>query len=319
MKIISRLLVCLLFAQLAALNASAQVLARDDAAGYFTIGGATNAGWGFSTTTNGGFGLNPWVFRTNGLNFSGFFVEGNAGTIGTTNASGTQTNAWGMYANNSVGVKAAAFRSFTNSLPVNAVFKIKWRNLGIGNTTDNLGGFCLRNGNANATVDDASPLDASVRLAFYYIGGIDDNFRYYDSAGAHATGLGFGSGPFEVNVLLLSADSYRLVVKNPAGTTVITNYEGTLAGSGTIDSLACFWFQNGGNQLFNSLEISSTSLIPPDIQNVSPANGTPFVASDSPISFTVSSPFSGVASNNVTLSLNGTNTTGLSFSGPNGF
>ncbi|MSU59681.1 MAG: hypothetical protein EXS35_16200 [Pedosphaera sp.] len=306
-----RLISGVLLATLTATTASAQVLARDDAAAYTTI--VNNSGWAFSTTTNGGYGFNPWVFRTNGLNFSGFYVKGDETQIGTTN-----TKAWGMYANsnNTVGVKSAAFRSFTNALPVNSVFKIKWRNLGIGGA-DHLGGFALRNGNANSAVTDADP--AAARFAFYYLGGLDDNFRYFDGNGGNATGLGFGSGPFELSFILLTTDTYRLIVKNGAGSTVITNYEGTLAGTGTIDSLSLFAFATDGDQIFNALEISTTSLIAPVIQNVSPANGSAYVLSSAPVTFEVASPFSGVSSNNISLSLNGTTVTGLGFTGSNGF
>lgn len=309
MKIILRLLLSISLACGAGTTASAQLLALDDAAAYTTL--PNNSGWGFSTTTNGGYGFNPWVYQTGGGGFSGFYVDGGETQIGTTN-----NKAWAMYANSATDAKAAAFRSFTNSLPVNSVFKIKWRNTGIGGA-DHIGGFALRNGNANSSVADADPVNA--RFAFYYLGGIDDNFRYFDSNGGNATGLGFGAGPFELSFILLTADTYRLLVKNAAGTTVITNYEGTLAGSGTIDSVALFAFNTDGNQLFNALEISTTSLIPPVIQNVSPANGSVYVSASAPVTFEVASPFTGVPTGNITLSLNGVNITGLGFVGSNGF
>jgi hypothetical protein len=289
---------------LAVTIARAQTYAKDDAAGYTTL--PNNSGWDVAGTTNGGFGFNPWVFRTNGLNFSGFYV-GNGGAIASTNG-----NAWGMYANGTAGVKSAAFRSFTNALPVNSVFKIKWRNIGIGNSTDNLAGFCLRNGNSSGSVDDASPLNS--RFAFYYIGGISDNFRIFDSNNGIETGLGFGSGPFELNFILLTADTYQLIVKNAAGTTVITNYTGTLAGSGSLDSLALFAYETAGDQVFNSLEISAVSVIPPQIANVSPTNNA-FYATETQLSFDVLSPFSGVSPSGITLVLNGATQSNLSFSG----
>src|SRR5258707_12522446 len=102
---------------------SAQVLARDDAAGYTNAPGGVNTGWYFNTTTNGGFGFTPWVFTKAGANYEGFF-------IGTGDAVASASNtSWGMYANGPAGDNAAvAFRGFTNSMPTNNVFKLKWHN-----------------------------------------------------------------------------------------------------------------------------------------------------------------------------------------------
>src|SRR6266850_3716577 len=102
-------------------RASAQVFARDDAAGYTNAPGGANAAWQFTTTTNGGFGFNPWVFTRSGANFQGFFV-GTTDAVGSTNG-----RYWGMYANGAGADNAAvAYRGFTNSLATNTVFKIKW-------------------------------------------------------------------------------------------------------------------------------------------------------------------------------------------------
>ncbi|MDW8311038.1 MAG: Ig-like domain-containing protein, partial [Verrucomicrobiales bacterium] len=310
MKTLIRLLFFAVGAGLAGQRAHAQLLAYDDAAAYNAAGNTWTNGMNF------GFGFQPWVLvKTNVGGYSGHFI-GNGGPIATINNS-----AWGLYGNGTVtntsspGNAAVAFRAFSNSLPANAVFKIKWRNLGIGgdlNPPYHIGGFALRNGNANASVDDYF---TGVRLAFYYIGGIDDNFRIWDANGATATGLGFATGPFELNVLLTGSDTYRLIVKNPAGTTVITNYEGTLAGSGTIDSVALYNFQCDGDQVFNNMAISTTSLLPPEVRNFTPTNGSVYVPASTAISFQVVSEFSGVSTNNIVLTLNGTNVTGLSFSG----
>jgi hypothetical protein len=314
MKIIIRLLVCALTLYFAASETSAQTLAKDDAAAYNALG---------NTWTNGmnlGYGFGPWTllsYRDNEVNaYAGFFI-GDGDGIATANNS-----AWGLYANGAttnynIANAAVAFRAFTNALPVNGLFKIKLRNAGIGgdvNPPYHLGGFALRNGNATNTVDD---YQTGARLVFYYIGGVDDNFRVIDGGpeSPYATGLGFGAAPFQVDLILLSADTYRLIIKNAAGTSVLTNFTGTLAGSGTIDSVSLYNFQCDGNQVFNSMEISTTSLIPPDIQNVQPTNNSAYVASSSAITFDVISEFSGVSSGNIALTLNGTNVTGLSFSG----
>lgn len=310
MKTLFRLLLCSALVGFCAHRVQAQLLAYDDAAAYNAAGNVWTNGM------NLGFGFQPWVLvKTNVGGYSGHFI-GNGGPIATINNS-----AWGLYGNGTVtntsspGNAAVAYRGFSNALPANAVFKIKWRNLGIGgdlNPPYHQGGFALRNGNANATVEDYL---TGVRFAFYYIGGIDDNFRIWDANGATATGLGFATGPFELNLLLTGTDTYRLIVKNPAGTTVITNYEGVLAGSGTIDSVALYNFQCDGDQVFNMMQISSTSLLPPEVRNFQPTNGSAYVPASTPISFEVVSEFSGVSTNNILLSLNGVNVTGLSFSG----
>src|SRR5947207_10178187 len=89
----------------------AQIYARDDAAGYTNAPGGANYAWLYQTTTNGGFGFNPWVFTHAGSGFQGFFV-------GTGDAIASASNTyWGMYANGGSGDNGAvAFRSFTNAL-----------------------------------------------------------------------------------------------------------------------------------------------------------------------------------------------------------
>jgi hypothetical protein len=308
-------LLSLLAASAAAFFAStdltpAQFFARDDAAGYTnTVGG--NFAWMYQTTTNGGFGLNPWVFRNtanNGTSFSGFFV-------GTGDAIASASNtSWGMYANGSSGTNVAvAYRSFTNSLQTNTVFKIKWHTKGISASNPNaLGGFNLRNGNANASTND---FNTGYRFAFFYQGAGVDSFQVADASGL-ITGIGFGSNPFLIEFTLLTADTYRLVIKDATGANTITNFDNrSLAGSGTIDSLALYALQTEGDQIFNNIEISSTSLIPPDIQNVSPANGSIYVDTTNKISFDVLSAFSTLASNGISLSVNGVGQTNLAVTG----
>src|SRR6266699_560275 len=141
---------------------SAQIYAKDDAANYGSSPG--NSAWVTgASSTNGGFGFNPWVFTRGGSGFQGFFL-GNGDAVGSTNG-----NYWGMYANSGSGDNVAvAYRGFTNSLQTNTVFKIKWHTLGIGFDASHRGGFSLRNGNVNATTND---FDTGTRFDFYYIGG----------------------------------------------------------------------------------------------------------------------------------------------------
>ena len=285
-------------------SARAQVYAYDDVSGYVGAGG--NAAWLFSTTTNGGYGFMPWVFTKQGSDFQGFYIG---------NPSGISTNAsaWGMYANGPSGTNAAAaYRGFSNSLPVNAVFTLRWSNHGIGGA-GHQGGFSLRNGNANASTADT---ETGYRFDFYYAGGGLNSFALRDGNGPAYVNLPFASGPFQVEFTLLTADTYRFVIKDGTGVNVIASFDNQpLAGAGTIDSVSLYALQTDGDQVFNRMAIYSTSLVPPDITGLSPTNGSVYLPTSTSISFNVASAVSGVSSNNVKLALNGVNVTNLSFSG----
>src|ERR1035441_7383593 len=285
-------------------SARAQVYAYDDASGY--TGAAGNPAWLFSTTTNGGYGFMPWVFTKQGSDYQGFYV-GNPSGISTNG------NAWGMYANGPSGTNAAAaYRSFSNSLPVNAVFTLRWNNHGIGGA-GHQGGFSLRSGNANVSTADT---ETGYRFDFYYLGGGQNSFSLRDANGPVYIGLPFASGPFQAEFTLLTADTYRFVIKDGTAVNVITNFDNQpLANSGTIDSVALYALQTDGNQVFNRMAIYSSSLVPPDITGVSPTNGSVYQSNSTQITFNVASAVSGVSSNNVKLALNGVNVTNLSFSG----
>ncbi len=285
---------CIAVAVLAGFNlnrASAQIFANDDAGVY--------AGW--NTGTNYGFGFQPWVlYNTNGgTGFGGHFL-GNGEAIGSTNG-----NYWGMYANQSSTAASEAFRGFSNSMPVNATFKIRWHNTGIGNNTYNVGGFSLRTGNATNLLDANSFLSDSPVFAFYYLGGISDNFDVYDGNGVNTVPLGFGSGSSGLTILvtILPGNMYNLIVENGAGTSVLwsTNAQ-PLVGSGTIDSVAQFAFDTDGNQNFNDQEIF---FLAPQIVNLAPANGATYVPAATPLTFAVTSSSSTIVSNNIHLMLNG--------------
>ena len=120
----------------------------------------------------------------------------------------------------------------------------------------------LRNGDANATTSDYY---TGIALHFYYLGGgtglrmcsTDGNgvnlIRPWYLAQRHWT--------FEIT--LLTADTYRLVVKD--GTGVNTLYSSTTCRS-QAPARSTAWpvcIQTDGDQVFNSLEISSTSLLRP--------------------------------------------------------
>jgi hypothetical protein len=280
---------------------SAQILANDDAGIYTTWLSGTNAGFGFG----------PWVFyKTNGgTGFAGEF-RGNGDPIGSTNG-----NFWGTYANSSTTAISEEFRAFSNTLPVNATFSIRWHNKGIGNNSYNLGGFALRNGN-NTNLQSASTVvlnDGSV-FAMYYIGGISDNFRVFDGNGGNPLPISFsaGSSGLTVQFTLLPNNTYNLVVENGAGNTVLFSmFNQPLAnGGGTVDSLGLFASDTGGDQDFNDTQIFYGA---PQVQNLTPADGSIYVPTDSPLSFAVTSTFSTISSNQIQFILNGAVQTGANW------
>jgi hypothetical protein len=217
-----------------------------------------------------------------------------------------------MYANGpGLANAAVAFRAFSNSLAPSRVFKIKYRSYGI-NTSNNasLGGFALRNGNVtNSTTD----YNTGYRFAFFYQGGGADTFTVSDNNG-YATGLGFNQNPFEVEFTLLTANTYRLVIRDTNGVSLASFDGQTLTGSGTIDSIALFALQTDGDQVFNSMQIESTSLVPPDIQNLQPNNGQIYATGTS-FSFDVNSAFSTVPAAGITLIMNNATQSNLTITG----
>lgn len=287
--------------------AFAQTNAQDSAAAY------TAPNW--NNGANLGFGFQPWALRNNnGLSgvgnggFAGFFI-GSGGAIDTAGKS------FGMYANGDGVNYAVAYRSFTNAMPVNYLLSLKFKNASLDSGT--YAGFSLRSSGSTNLTDSSLIVDADTRFSFYFQGG-GANYLIWDGNGVTDTGIGYSSGGRTLEFYLLGADTYRLVVKSADGLTTLGNFDNLpLAGSGGITNFAgyCFDTGGGGDVHFNSFQIASTSIVPPVIQNFSPTNGSVYVPASSPISFEVVSPFSGVPSANISLSLNGTNITGLGFAG----
>ena len=169
-----------------------------------------------------------------------------------------------------------AVRGF-NSLTTNQVFKLQWLSKGIasGGTTNNRGGFALRNGVATNSFLD---YDTGARFDFYYAAG-GGSFLIRDGNGITASGIPFTTAGFNCEFTPQAGNLYRFVIRNTADNSIAYIADGQpLAGSGTIDSVACYDLQcQDGDQNFNRMQIVSTSLIPPIIANVQPTNGTYFV------------------------------------------
>lgn len=293
------LFACLgLFLGFSAHRVGAQVFASDSAAPY--------TAW--NTGTNYGFGFGPWVQYQTGTgngSYTGFFLGDGGDAIASPNG-----QAWGIYANGAGTPASEAFRTFSNSLPVNATFKILWHNKGIGGTTSNDGGFNLRNGDNTNLQAAASILSDGSLFSFYYIGGISDNYDLYDGNGVTALPISFsqGSSGLQIQFTLLPDSSYNLLIENAAGTEVLwSTNDQPLAASGTIDSIACYALDTSDDQDFNSMEIYDAA---PEVINLQPANGSVYDAAGGQLSFDVTSAASTVVSNQIQLTLDGVLQTG---------
>jgi hypothetical protein len=319
------LLLALLPAAFPSPHASAQTNAYDDAYHYGTYSSTTWYTY-FSTNVNFGFGFTPWAVKTNGPANHGFFTTRNAANLASplplissptnfVDAPGNDGRAhvWGMFANGTGLNSALMYRGFSNALDTTVAFKLDWVCVGVGSSSSKLGGFALRNGNAT---NDTSDYLTGLRFAFYYVGGGSNSFTFWDGTGVQYIGIPFASNPLACEFTLKPGDTYRFVVKSLTTGNILAILDGQpLTGSGTIDSVALFANQTDGNQNFNRMRIVSTSLTPPTIINVQPANGAIFVdPATTNVTFQVDSDASTMIGANVSLTLNGVSQPGLTFS-----
>ena len=209
-----------------------------------TLNADYSFGW-YAGTGDIGTGFGPWVLTQNASanGYAGFFLQDSAGN-GVDNV-GQPTvqdgSAWALYANKGDDIDSAtAYRTFDD--PLSAAgdsFTVGFENGYID--PDGKVGFSLRNGNTTDLTDD---YNTDARMQFYFNGG-DGNFTLVDGDGVLDTGVAFTFFGVEVTVTLTSADTYDLSILryDEAGdaTPELTTITGrTLAGSGTIDSLALF-------------------------------------------------------------------------------
>jgi hypothetical protein len=273
---------------------------------------AYNSGW--PNGSNGGYGYYPWNLVNNngeGGGFAGAFI-GSSGVA----AIDTSGKAFGMYANGGSYNYSVGYRGFTNSLPVGQVFTLKFKNQSIA--SGQAVGWSLQTGTNAASAQDINTIAGGSRFSFYFLGGSSD-YYIWDGNSVSISSVPYTSGGLTLEFALRSADTYRLVVKTADGGTTLASYDGQpLQGSGTIDSFICYNLNagSGGDIHFNQFQVTPTSLVPPEIQNVAPTSGSIYLDGGSTtVSFDVTSAFSTVAMNAITLSLDGQNQTNLAFSG----
>ena len=297
--------------------ASAQLVAYDDAGNYLI-----NANW--TNGANQGFGFTPWVITTNGPDNHGTYVlSGNSPVFAIasiTNVAGTNyTDIWGTYANGTNGInETVAYRGFASPLGTNT-FKLQWGSRGAGVTTlpgavqeHGFCGFSLRNGNVTDTTGDYAN---GVMLYFYFRdGNVPSTLYYWDNGGVTSipgtsfSDLGRNNITNAVQVEVTpgaDGSSYHLIVKDCVQNRTLFTTNGTFIISGTVDSAALFCHETTGDQVYNRMQIAAPH-VPPTIVNVQPLNGSIYLdASATSLSFEVDSFNSTVASNLVSVYLNG--------------
>jgi probable HAF family extracellular repeat protein len=210
---------------------------------------------GWPNNSNDGMGFGPWTLRTTSTNetLNGFFIGSSSN-----NASGESLGidvggeSWGLYANS--GNLAVAYRAFSNPLQVGGTFGIHMDNGYIDGGS--AVGFVLRHGNASAY---ATNYTTGSRFQFLFTG-MDYFYAVIDATGTHYVGLPLTGTGLRVVFTLTGTNTYRLQTIDYAsgGTNTLT---GTLAGSGSLDSVALF-NKNAGTSpandaFFNLMQIGS--------------------------------------------------------------
>jgi glycosidase len=223
-------------------------IAYDSAANY--------SSWGASGQ-NAGYGFQPW-FLAGGGQYTGFILTP-SGVIDTAG------NSWGLYANGNNTPYAYASRGFSNSLAISQIFSVQFAN-STGASSGSMG-FCLQNSNNNVAylVGSTTPpapivTNAPTRFAFYYADGQAD-YTIWDNNGASDSGIPYTSSGVTVQFTLVTANTYKLTVLSGTTSTVLGNWQGTLAGipGSPVQMFSAFNVNTGSfeNTYFNSLEISA--------------------------------------------------------------
>jgi hypothetical protein len=212
---------------------------------------AYNGGW--TNGSNGGWGFAAWTLRATGVigsSSNGFFIGSSKGNAFGTSPGFDTGPSWGIYA--SGGNTGVAYRAFSAALPVGRTFAADMDN-GFINTGNSVG-FVLRNGNTSGSVAEYL---TGARFQFYFVGG-DSTYTIWDNAGAQDTDIPYAGTGQHLEFTLTSADTYTLVVSDNA-TGATSTFSGTLAGSGSLDSIALFNNNAGSGSsfdaFFNSVEI----------------------------------------------------------------
>lgn len=227
----------------------------------------TSGAW--TNSANGGTGFAPWEFHydNHGHGYAGLELAA-AGDINIQDALG---NVWKLYAVDfssfNTWQEATAYRKFNNPLGgtgdgLSLSFGLQNGNNGVGDPGQI--GFALRNGDCTGSSDRNDKARLQV-----YLDGSANNVVVEDASGAHVTSVPY-DGPgatYDCAVTLTGPNTYSVSIAPYAGLgtngTPVT-VTGTLAGSGSIDSLAMFswnYAASGYNSdaYFNSLAYTGTA------------------------------------------------------------
>jgi len=288
--------------------ARAQVSAQDNAANY-------SSGW--NNGANGGSGFLAWTLQDDNNtpaadDYSGFFLY----TSGTS-ALDTGNESFGLYANGPDYNEAVAWRGLRAAAAVGQVFTVKFKNNDIA--AGGAAGLSLLSGAGTAATNTLAGITSNACLSVYFAGGGAD-YLLADGNGVTDTGIAWNTNGMLLQVAPLSTTNYLLMIRGANGASVQAQFVNEpFLKAGSPARFACYALNTGvnGNVFINQLEVTSATILPPVLLNVTPAVGAEFVnPAVAGVSFQIVSPFSGVATNGITLTLNGvTLNNGLSFSG----
>jgi hypothetical protein len=286
----------------------AQLVAQDKASNYAS---------GWSNGANDGSGFLAWILQDDNNtpgsgDYSGFFVS----TSGST-AVDTSGESFGLYANGSNYNEAVAWRGLRVPVTVGQVFEVKFLNNDIA--TSQAAGISLLPSARTASTNTLAGITTNACLSVYFLGGGAD-YLLSDGNGVTDTGIPFNQNGMVLQIVPLSTTNYMLMIRGANGVALEAQFVNEpFLNAGPLDGFACYALNTGvnGNVFFNQLEVTSATNLPPVLLNVTPAFGAAFVdPTVAGVSFQVWSPFSGVATNAITLTLNSvTISNGLAFAG----
>ncbi|MEZ6319230.1 MAG: glycoside hydrolase family 31 protein [Phycisphaerales bacterium] len=223
---------------------------------------AYDVGW--TDNSNGGAGFGGWSFVAEASGgFAGRFIadEGDSGPSNVLNQ--VPGRAWALFANAGAGAeRSAAFRVLNTAIgEAGSSLEVTFEHGYIA--SGGRVGVALRTGNAHASFGDVA---AGARTQVYFEGG-HGAYTVADAGGETDTGVAFGLDGLVARFIFTGGGGYTLEIQqftNESGASTTTTITGlTLAGSGSIDSVALFNDDGGASgslnhdAYFNNLIVSA--------------------------------------------------------------
>jgi len=229
-------------------QASLITVASDDANNY-----------GNQWSGNGGYGFDEWNFLTDSAGGSAGGFLANKNNNGDLNhiASNPSDNAWGSYANGDGFNQFEAYRGFSDNSLTQAgdVFQMSFEHDSI--TNGGAVGFTLRNQNIHNAIGD---YNQSSRFEFGFFGG-GQNYSIINGDGVIGTNIGYTDAGLNLTFTLLSSDLYQLDIVNAFDNSFLHSSNGSLNGSGSIDSVSLYNRDAGTDAFFNSMSIKTNGSV----------------------------------------------------------